>query len=399
MEETMTNAEDRIGIGAYVDEAVQHRRYLHAHPEPSFREHDTQEYIMQALRNLGLEPHSVAETGVTALIRGAAGTAADRVLLLRADIDALCLTEQTGLPFASQNPGVMHACGHDGHTATLLAVAHWLIDHRDRYGGTVKLLFQPAEELSPGGAEPCVREGILEEPRVTFVFGIHLWNTLPFGQIGLRAGTLMAEADRFNLTINGRGAHAAQPHLGADPIVAAAHVVVALQTIVARETDPLASRVITVGTIDGGSAFNIIPDTVHMTGTLRALSRAEAESGAAAIRRIAAHTAEAFGTTAVLDYAFGYPPVVNDPAAVALVRPALEVAVGSDHVVDPGISMGGEDFAYYLQHVPGVFAFVGTANPAKGLTAPHHNPAYTFDEDIFPTALSVVAHVVAAYLG
>jgi amidohydrolase len=385
-------------LAAYAAEAVQHRRHLHAHPEPSFEEHATQQYIMEQLNSYGLDPHPIANTGVTALVTGTKGTAADRVLLLCADIDALHLTEATGLPFASQNPGVMHACGHDGHTGALLAVAHWLVDHREQFGGTVKLLFQPAEEISPGGAEPCVKEGILDAPRVTFVFGIHLWNNLPFGQVGLRAGVFMAEADRFDLTVKGRGVHAAQPHLGADPVVAAAYIITAIQTIVSRETDPLAARVVTIGTIDGGSAFNIIPDTVHMTGTLRALSREDAETGAAAIRRIAVHTAEALGTSAELDYQFGYPPVINDQASVAFLRPILEEAVGRENVVEPAISMGGEDFAYYLQQVPGAFVFVGTANPAKGMTASHHSPGYTFDEDIFPAVLSVFTSVITAYL-
>lgn len=385
-------------VAAYAAEAVQHRHHLHAHPEPSYEEHETQRYIMDHLRSLGLEPSPIADTGVTALVTGAKSTATGRVLLLRADIDALRLTEETGLPFASQNPGVMHACGHDGHTGTLLAVAHWLVDHRDQFGGIVKLLFQPAEEISPGGAERCVKAGILHNPDVTFVFGMHLWNDLAFCKVGLRAGTLMAEADRFGLTITGKGTHAASPHLGADPIVAAAQIVTALQTIVSRETNPLDSRVVTIGTIEGGSAFNIIPQAVHMTGTLRALSRQDAELGAASLRRIVVHTAEALGTTAEVDYGFGYPPVINSPASVAFLCPILQNIVGADNVVEPEISMGGEDFAYYLELVPGAFIFLGTMNPAKGLTAPHHNPKFTFDEDIFPTAVAVVVDVVKGYL-
>lgn len=394
----MSRQDQYADLTAYAAEAVLHRRHLHAHPEPSFEEHETQQYIMDQLRLLGIDPHPIAGTGVTAVVTGTADTAADRTLLLRADIDALHLTEQTGLPFSSQNPGIMHACGHDGHTGALLAVAHWTVDHRDAFGGAVRLLFQPAEELSPGGAEPCVEEGVLRNPPVTFAFGIHLWNNLPFGSIGLRAGVLLAEADRFDLTITGKGTHAAHPHLGVDPIVAAAHVITALQTIVARETNPLSSRVLTIGTIEGGSAFNIIPDTVHMTGTLRALSRQDAEQGAEAVLRIATRTAEALGATASLDYQFGYPPVINSRESVDFLRPVLEAAVGKESVVEPEISMGGEDFAYYLLHVPGAFVLVGTANPAKGMTAAHHNPAYTFDEDIMPTVVLLFTSVIRAYL-
>jgi amidohydrolase len=394
----MKTGEDIVDVGMYAEEATEHRHYLHAHPEPSFEEHATQQYIIDCLQGLGLKPSPIANTGVTATVEGTSGSANNKVLLLRADIDALRLTEETGLPFASQNKGVMHACGHDGHTATLLAVAHWLVDHRDQFGGTVKLLFQPAEEISPGGAEPCVNEGILRDPDVTFAFGMHLWNVLEFGKVGLRAGPLMAEADRFELTVNGKGTHAAAPHLGTDPIVAAAQIITALQTIASRETNPLESRVVTIGTIDGGSAFNIIPQSVHMTGTLRALSREDAELGAVSLRRIVSHTAQALGATADIDYEFGYPPVINSGESVAFLRPVLEQALGEGNVVEPEITMGGEDFAYYLQHVSGAFVFVGTRNAAKGLTAPHHNPKFTFDEDIFSIALSVFVAVVRGYL-
>jgi amidohydrolase len=394
----METDQSMFDIDTYAREAAEHRHYLHAHPEPSFEEQGTQWYITDRLRSLGLNPSPIAGTGVAATVTGTRGSANGKVLLLRADIDALRLTEETGLPFASQNEGLMHACGHDGHTGTLLAVAHWLVDHRGQFGGTVKLLFQPAEEVTPGGAQPCVKAGVLQKPDVTFAFGIHLWNTLEYGKVGLRAGPLLAEADRFELMVTGKGAHAATPHLGADPIVAAAQIVTALQTIVSRETNPLDSRVVTIGTIDGGSAFNIIPQSVHITGTLRALSREDAELGAASLRRIVSHTAEALGTTADIDYEFGYPPVINSRESVAFLRPVLQQAVGADNVVEPEISMGGEDFAYYLQQVPGVFAFVGTRNPAKGLTAPHHSPKFTFDEDIFPIAVSVFVAVVRGYL-
>jgi len=394
----METDENILDIAIYAREAAEHRHYLHAHPEPSFEEWETQRYITDRLHSLGLNPLPIAGTGVTATVTGTRGSANGKVLLLRADIDALRLTEETGLPFASQNEGVMHACGHDGHTGTLLAVTHWLVDHRDQFGGTVKLLFQPAEEITPGGAEPCVKAGVLQNPDVTFVFGVHLWNILDFGKVGLRAGPLLAEADRFELTITGKGAHAATPHLGADPIVAAAQIVTALQTIVSRETNPLDSRVVTIGTIDGGSAFNIIPQSVHMTGTLRALSREDAELGAASLRRIVTHTAEALGTTAEVDYEFGYPPVINSRESVAFLRSFLQQAAGEGNVVEPEINMGGEDFAYYLQHVPGVFVLLGTRNPAKGLTAPHHNPKFTFDEDIFPLAVSLFVAVVTGYL-
>lgn len=390
--------ENTLDIDVYAREAVEHRRYLHAHPEPSFEEHATQQYIMQALRSFGLDPHPIASTGVTALVTGTKGTAANRVLLLRADIDALHLTEATGLPFASQNPGVMHACGHDGHTGTLLAVSHWLADHRDLFSGTVKLLFQPAEEISPGGAGPCIQDGILVNPDVTFAFGMHLWNALPVGTVGLYAGALMAQSDRFTITVRGKGAHAAMPHQSADPIVAAAQIVTALQTIVSRETDPLHSRVVTIGTINGGSAFNIIPETVTMTGTLRAFSHEEAENGADSIRRIVEHCSEALGVTGVLDYEPGYPTLINRPESVALLRPIIEDVAGAANVVTPQPWMGGEDFACYLENVPGVFILVGSRNESRGIVSPHHSPLFTFDEDALGLAVRVFVAVVKGYL-
>ncbi len=386
-------------LAGYVAEAVQHRRHLHAHPELSHEEHQTQRYIMEQLAALGLDPRPISTTGVTALVQGTRGTAADRVLLFRADIDALPIAEQTGLPFASQNPGVMHACGHDGHTGALLAAAHWMTDHRDQFGGTVKLLFQPAEERSPGGALNCIREGVLQDPAVTFVFGLHLQNLLPCGDIGLCDGPLMAQSDRFTITVHGKGAHAAMPQHGADPILAAAHIVTALQCIVSRETDPLRSRVVTIGSVNGGSAFNIIPDTVTMTGTLRAFSSAEAADGAESLRRVVEHTALALGVTATLDYEVGYPPLINPADAVELVRPALEAAVGANHVVRPQPWMGGDDFARYQLKVPGVFVLIGSRNEAKGNTAPLHSPSFTFDEDALSAAVATLASVTRSYLG
>jgi amidohydrolase len=390
---------DISSIDGYAKEAIQHRRYLHAHPEPSYEEHATQEYIMKQLTAYGLDPHAIADTGVTALVNGTGSAGEGKVLLLRADIDALRLTEQTGLPFASQNPGVMHACGHDGHTGTLLAVAHWLADHRHLFGGTVRLLFQPAEEISPGGAGRCIQGGILTDPDVTFAFGMHLWNALPVGTVGLYAGALMAQSDRFTVTVHGKGAHAATPQHGADPIVAAAQIITALQTIVSRETDPLHSRVVTVGTVNGGSAFNIIPETVTMTGTLRAFSREEAENGAVSVGRIVEHCSAALGVEGILEYEPGYPVLFNRPESVALVRPAIERAAGAGHVVAPQPWMGGEDFACYLERVPGVFILVGSRNESRGIVSPHHSPFFTFDEDALGLAVRVFAAVVQGYLG
>ncbi len=382
----------------YIDEAVRHRRYLHQHPELSHQERKTQRYLMEQLTALGLDPKPISETGVVALVRGTLPAGRDRVLLFRADIDALPIAEQTGLPFASQNPGVMHACGHDGHTGALLAAAHWMVDHRDQFGGAVKLLFQPAEERSPGGALDCIHEGVLQDPAVTFAFGIHLQNLLPCGNVGLYEGALMAQSDRFTITVHGKGAHAAMPQHGADPILGAAQIITALQCIVARETDPLRSRVVTIGSINGGSAFNIIPDAVTMAGTLRAFSSEEADDGQARLRRVVEHAAAAVGVSADLDYEIGYPPLINTRENVELVRPALAEAVGADHIVVPTPWMGGDDFARYQLKVPGVFVLVGSRNEVKGNTAPLHSPFFTFDEDALGAAVATLVAVTRTYL-
>jgi amidohydrolase len=297
-------------------------------------------------------------------------------VLLRVDMDGLPIQEQSDVPYASRVPGVMHACGHDGHTAMGAAAARVLAGRRPK--GVVHVLFQPAEE-GEGGAQRVIADGVLEG--VDAVIGIHLWNELPVGTIGVKAGPLMAAVDRLRIVVRGRGGHGGNPHRAADPVVAAAQVVVALQTLVAREVSPLQPAVVTLGAIHGGQAFNVIPDEVTLTGTVRTFDAELRRSMPERIQRIASGVAAALQCQAEVEVRPGNPAVVNDAAVAGLARRAAAHVVGEERVVEPEPTMGGEDMAVYFERVPGCFAFVGSANSARGLDQPHHSPRFDFDEE------------------
>jgi amidohydrolase len=348
------------------------RRDLHRNPELSWAEHRTARTVADFLEESALPQRTVARTGLLATI----GTDGPRTVLLRVDMDALPIQEQSGQPYVSQVPGVMHACGHDGHVAMGAGAARVLAARR--LPGRARMLFQPAEE-GEGGAQAVVADGALEG--VHAVLGVHLWNELPVGTLGVKAGPLMAAVDRVRIVVRGRGGHGGTPHRSADPVVAAAHVITALQTVVARETSPLQSAVVTIGSVHGGDAFNVIPDDVTLLGTLRTFDAALRASMPERLTRIAAGVAEALGCRAEVEVRPGNPAVVNDPAMAALARRAAVRVVGEDKVVEPEPTMGGEDMAVYFEQVPGCFVFVGSANPARGLDQPHHSPRFDFDED------------------
>ncbi len=360
-------------VQALGPELVALRRELHAHPELAFAEHRTAARVAAFLAGSGLEVRTaVGGTGVLATARGGPG----KSVLLRVDLDALPIAEQSRASYASQNPGVMHACGHDGHTAMGAAAARVLAG-RD-LPGSVRVLFQPAEE-GEGGAQAVIQDDVLEG--VDVVLGVHLWNELPVGTLGVKAGPLMAAVDRLRLIIRGRGGHGAIPDRAADPIVAAAHVVTALQTIVSREVSPLDSAVVTIGAIRGGEAFNVIPDEATLLGTIRTFDAELRRSMPARIARIAGGIAGALGCRAEVEVKAGNPAVINDARAAEVARRAARRVVGEERVVVPTPTMGGEDMALYFERVPGCFVFVGSANPARGLDQPHHSPAFDFDED------------------
>ncbi len=357
-------------------EIVALRRDLHQNPELAYRETRTAARIGAFLEGRGLHLRSgLGGTGVLATAQGKPG----RTVLLRVDMDGLPVDEESETPYTSRIKGAMHACGHDGHVAMGAGAARILAARP--LAGSAKVLFQPAEE-GEGGAQAMVREGVLEG--VDAVVGIHLWNELPVGTLGVKAGPLMAAVDRLRIVIQGRGGHGGQPQRAADPVVAAAHVVTALQTIVAREVSPLQPAVVTIGSIHGGDAFNVIPGEVTLTGTIRTFDALLRRSMPERIARIAAGTAEGLQCRATVEVRPGNPAVVNDAGIAELARRAAARVVGEDRVVSPEPTMGGEDMAVYFEHVPGCFVFVGSANPERGLVEPHHSPRFDFDEEALP---------------
>jgi amidohydrolase len=385
---------DEIMPGVVAD-----RRHLHQHPELGFQEFETARFVAERLAALGVEDvrTGIATTGVTGLIRGAKGDGKGKVVLVRADMDALPIQEENQVDYRSQNDGKMHACGHDAHTAMLLGLTRILKDRRDRFAGTVKVLFQPAEE-GGGGAKVMIDEGVLEEPTVDAVFGMHVAQEMPVGLIGVRPGPAMAASDRFDLVIKGKGGHGARPQGTIDPIAVGAQIVVALQTIVSRETDPTLPAVVTVGAFQAGEANNVIPDTALLRGTVRSFEESERRRLAERIEAIVRGIAGAMRAEVDFTYRFGYPPTVNDAAMTELVREVATGVVGPAKLIEEPLHMGAEDFSFFLQRKPGCFFFVGTRNPEKGFVWGHHHPKFDIDEEGLAVGMETMANVVLRYL-
>jgi amidohydrolase len=295
-------------------------------------------------------------------------------------MDALPIHEENEVDYKSRNAGVMHACGHDAHTSMLLAAARLLNDRRDQFAGTVKLLFQPAEELPPGGAKPMIEAGVLEDPKVDAAFGLHIDQNSPVGQISVRPGPAMAAADRFHMVIHGKGGHGAKPQDTIDPIVIGAQIVTALQTLVARGIDPTEEAVVSVCVFKGGDAFNVIPDSAELGGTVRTFNATNRDFLERRIEEVATGIAKAMGAELEFSYTRGYPATVNDPEMTELVRQELAGIVGEEGVIHPPLMMGAEDFSYFLEAVPGAYWFVGSQNPERGLVWGHHHPRFDLDE-------------------
>ncbi|HYZ17443.1 MAG TPA: M20 family metallopeptidase [Candidatus Acidoferrum sp.] len=365
-----------------VERAVAIRREIHRHPELGFEEHNTQAIVERELDDLGIEHRRIAGTGVVGIVRG---SLRGHVTGLRADMDALPILEDSGEPCASEIPGKMHACGHDAHTAMLLGAARTLQATRETLHGTVVLLFQPAEE-GPGGALPMIEAGAMDDPKVEAVAMLHVDPRLRTGTIGITPGPVNAAADEFHVTIRGKGGHGAYPHKAIDAIPSAAATVLALQNIAARETDPLGSIVVTLGTIEGGYRNNVIADRVKLTGTIRTHDPAIREAAHAKVRRIVEGVSEAYGTRAEVEIMLGYPAVVNDPAlSDAFAAYAREVA--GIPVEVPAPTMGGEDFAYFAQRAPGVLVRLGIFNEEIGSIHSGHSPQFRLDEGAIPTGI------------
>lgn len=371
------------------------RHYFHQNPELAFEEYKTAAKVAETLQALGIEVQSqIAGTGVVGLIRGSNPGA---TVLLRADMDALKVTEAADVAYKSTVPGVMHACGHDGHTASLLGTAMILQALKDEIAGNIKLVFQPAEEGS-GGALPMIEAGVLENPKVDAAFGCHLWGNLPEGKVELKSGPLMASPDSFTITIIGKGGHAALPHVSIDPVTIAAQVILQIQTLVARRIDPLVPAVISITTIHGGDTYNVIPNTVEMTGTIRLFDNALREWVPQAMESIIQHVTQANGASYTFQLFKKFPPLINDAAMTALAEASVTKIIGKDHVQQGTTpNMGGEDFAYFAAAVPSCFYFVGIVPPGEELVS-HHNPKFQWDDRNLMISMQTLAQVALDYL-
>lgn len=372
------------------------RRDFHAHPELGFKEVRTAGIVAKELTSLGLEVNTgVGGTGVVALLEG---VKPGPVVLVRADMDALPIIEETGKPYASQNPGVMHACGHDAHTAILLTVAKILCSHRNDLAGTVKFMFQPAEE-GMGGSEKMIADGVLENPKVDRALALHVWNEKPVGWIGVPPGPAMAGAEIFKVKVTGKGGHGAVPHLAVDPILAAAQIISALQGIVARNVAPLQTAVVSVCTIHGGETFNVIPPSVEITGTIRTFEASVRERVLERFSETIHSVACGMGCQADISLQLLTPATINQPLAAEGVSNVARQLFPKE-TVDTGnyVTMGSEDFAFILEKVPGCFFFIGSANHEKGLDAGHHHPKFDIDETALPRGVALMSAAIMDYL-
>lgn len=376
----------------YKDYVIDMRREFHMNPETSWNEHRTSKRVKEELEKMGVPYVSMAGTGVVAVIEG---KEKGKTVALRADMDALQVTEANEVEYKSKNEGVMHACGHDGHTAMLLGAAKVLNEVKDNLKGTVKLFFQPAEELAEGAVR-MIEEGCMEG--VDSIFGIHLWSDLECGKVSVESGPRMASADMFKITIKGKGGHGSLPHQGIDAVVAGSAVVMDLQSIVSREISPLQSAVVSVGKFNSGTRFNVISSSATLEGTTRCFSPEIREEFPKIIERIAKNTASSYRAEAELEYTFGTPPVINNEEASKLATNVIQKLYGSQMVAMMEKVTGGEDFARYLEKAPGAIAFVGARNEAKECNYPHHSQRFNIDEDALEIGCALYSQYAVDFL-
>lgn len=366
------------------------RHHLHQHPELSFQEHQTMAFVAEKLRSWGIAFQApVAGTGVVGIIEGK--DPGSRIVALRADMDALPIQEANQVPYASQHPGVMHACGHDVHTTCLLGAAYILQQLREEWHGTVKLIFQPGEEKHPGGASLMIRDGALENPRPSCIIGMHVHPELPVGYLGFRTGISMASADEIYITIKGKGGHAASPHLTTDTILAASQVVVALQQVISRNKNPFSPSVLSICAFNGGYTTNVIPTEVKLLGTFRAMDETWRFQAHERIRQTIYHVAEAMGAEAEVEIPVGYPCLINDEQVTHAARALAEQYLDAEHVKDVDPRMGAEDFAFYSQVIPACFFRLGVASPGKGEGPTVHTPQFDIDEQALEIGAGIMA--------
>ncbi|KAB2336719.1 amidohydrolase [Cytobacillus depressus] len=381
--------------GDLKEQVISWRRHLHQHPELSFHEEKTAQYVYETLESFGnLELSRPTKTSVMARLIGAQP---GKTLAIRADMDALPIQEENTFEFASKNPGVMHACGHDGHTAMLLGTAKILSGLQDQIKGEVRFLFQHAEELFPGGADEMVEAGVMDG--VDLVIGTHLWSPLEFGKVGIVYGPMMAAPDTFWITVNGRGGHAALPHQTIDSIAIAAQVVTNLQHIVSRNTDPLDNLVISVTQFIGGTTHNVIPGSVQICGTVRSFDPNLRESIPGKMERIVKGITEAHEASYDFKYQFGYRPVINHEEVTSVVEETVREVFGEVAIDMMRPNMGGEDFSAFMEKAPGCYFYVGAGNEEKGITYPHHHARFTIDEDALEIGVKTFLHATFKFLG
>jgi len=379
------------------NDVVANRRHLHSHPELSFHELETSVFVANKLEELGLEYHKMADTGLVALIKG--DKPSDQVVALRADMDALPIMEANDVPYKSQNPGVMHACGHDVHTSSLLGVAKILTDLKSEFGGTIKLIFQPAEEKLPGGASLMIKEGVLENPKPQAVIGQHVMPLIDAGKVGFRAGKYMASTDELYVTVRGKGGHGAQPQQNVDPVVITAHIITALQTIVSRSADPKSPSVLSFGKVIANGATNVIPNEVYLEGTFRTMDEKWRAEAHIKIKKMAEGIAESMGGSCEFNIMRGYPFLINEEKLTANTRSHAEDYLGKENVLDLDIWMAAEDFAYYSQVADSCFYRLGTRNESRGITSSVHTPTFDVEESALEQSTGLMAYLAIKQLG
>jgi len=373
----------------FTADALAIRHHLHAHPELSYQEFETSAYIQNQLTAYGIPFTVMATTGVVGIIEGK--NPASRIVALRADIDALPITEENQVPYRSRNEGVMHACGHDVHTSCLLGAARILQELKNEWEGTVKLIFQPGEERNPGGASIMIREGVLENPKPEVIFGLHVHPQMEVGKLSFRSGKVMASADEIYITIKGKGGHAAAPHWTTDTILVASHLIVALQQIVSRKSSPFSPSVLSICSIQGGHTTNVIPAEVKLMGTFRTMDESWRFKAHELIEKQA--RAIAAGMDAEIEFRIdvGYPSVYNHEGLNLIAKNLAETFMGHEKVEDTELRMGAEDFGYYSQHIPGCFYRLGTGNIDKGIISGVHTPTFNIDESAIPIGMGIMA--------
>ena len=382
--------------GNYSDEFISVRRHLHAHPELSYKEFATSEYVRNKLKQWDIPFQVMAETGVVGLIEGK--NSAKKTIALRADMDALPIEEKNTVDYISQNKGVMHACGHDVHTTCLLGAAKILSETKDEWEGSVKLIFQPGEERNPGGASIMIKEGVLENPSPESIYALHVHPALPVGKLSFRSGMVMASADEIYITIRGKGGHAASPHLTTDTILIASHLIISLQQIISRNNDPFNPSVLSITSVQGGHTTNVIPSEVKLMGTFRAMNETWRFKAHELIIKNATELVYSMGGEIDIKVDVGYPFVLNDEKLTKMAVQNAGEFLGKENVEETELRMGAEDFAYYSHKIPACFYRLGVGNIAKGITANVHTPLFDIDENAIEIGMGMMAWLAVSAL-